>query len=96
LANLGAWCDCTALVARDPWYDELPLGGFVRLHGADGGTLRTYIGPRERAAFLRGVREREASLEAQFARAGWRSAPLVESDGAASLRAAFGLGSLPA
>lgn len=91
LADLGAWCDCTALYARDPWYDGLPLGGVVRLRGADGGMLRAYVGKRERAAFMRAVREREAQLQERFERAGWRSAPLVEADGVASLRAAFGL-----
>ena len=40
LAELGARFDCTALVARDPWYDELPLAGIVRLRGAEGGRLR--------------------------------------------------------
>lgn len=91
LADLGAWCDCTALYARDPWYDDLPLRGFVRLRGADGGMLRTFIGERERTAFSRAVRQRETELHERFERAGWRSAPLVERSGAASLRAAFGL-----
>ena len=90
LANLGAWCDCTALIARDPWYDELPLGGVVRLAGAEGGRARVYVGRRERAAFARAVREREQELTTRFDRAGWRTGTLLESDGAASLRAAFG------
>jgi uncharacterized protein (DUF58 family) len=91
LANLGAWCDCTALIARDPWYDGLPLGGVVRFAGAEGGRLRTYIGKRERAAFVDAVREREAGLVARFTQAGWRTGMLIEADGAASLRAAFGV-----
>ncbi|HUN28777.1 MAG TPA: DUF58 domain-containing protein [Alphaproteobacteria bacterium] len=90
LAELGNWCDCTALVARDPWYDGLPLGGMVRFTGAEGGTLRAYVGDRERAAFAAAVREREDALIARFANAGWRTGILHESDGAASLRAAFG------
>ena len=90
LANLAAWCDCTALIARDPWYDTLPVGGLVRFAGAEGGTLRVYVGKRERAAFAAAVQAREAAVAARFERAGWRTGALLESDGAASLRAAFG------
>jgi len=90
LARLGAWCDCTALIARDPWYDGLPLGGVVRFAGAEGGALRVYVGRRERTAFARSVREREAALAQRFERAGWRTGILHEDDGAASLCAAFG------
>jgi len=91
LADLGARFDCTALVARDPWYDGLPLGGFVRLRGAEGGRIRTYIGPRERAAFAAAVRRREMAMVNRFARANWRTGVLREEDGAASLASAFGL-----
>jgi uncharacterized protein (DUF58 family) len=91
LAELGARFDCTALVARDPWYDGLPLGGFVRLRGAEGGRTRAYIGPRERAAFFEAVRRRERRLVRRFELANWRTGVLRESDGAASLAAAFGL-----
>ena len=91
LAELGARFDCTALVARDPWHDELPLGGVVRLRGAEGGRLRAYVGRRERDAFRRAVREREGSLLARFARANWRTGVLTEDDGGASLARAFGL-----
>lgn len=91
LANLGAWCDCTALIARDPWYDGLPVGGIVRFTGTEGGTLRAYVGARERTAFATAVRAREEALAQRFTRAGWRCAPLLEADGAASLRAAFGI-----
>ena len=91
LASLGVWCDCTALIARDPWYDGLPVGGVVRFAGAEGGTLRTYVGGRERRAYLRAVREREAALVTRFTRAGWRSGILTEEDGASSLRTAFGV-----
>ncbi|MBV8531135.1 MAG: DUF58 domain-containing protein [Candidatus Eremiobacteraeota bacterium] len=91
LADLGARFDCTALVARDPWYDELPLGGIARLRGAEGGRMRAYIGSRERAAFRDAVRRRESALLARFEAANWRSGILRESDGATSLAAAFGL-----
>lgn len=91
LANLGAWCDCTALVARDPWYEGLPVGGIVRFAGAEGGMLRAYVGKRERDAFASAVRAREDALTQRFGRTGWRSGVLLETDGAASLRAAFGV-----
>jgi uncharacterized protein (DUF58 family) len=91
LADLGASFDCTALIARDPWHDELPLAGIVRMRGAEGGSLRAYVGPRERAAFRDGVRRREAAIVARFGRANWRTGILHERSGSASLAAAFGL-----
>ena len=91
LHALSKRCDCTALIARDPWYDGLPLAGVVRMQGAEGGTLRAYIGGRERQAYARAVREREAELLKRFAGAGWRAGLLFESNGVASLAAAFGL-----
>lgn len=91
LAELGARFDCTALIARDPWYDGLPLRGMVRLRGAEGGAMRVYIGARERAAYNKSVRAREASLLSRFDRANWRAGVLREEDGRASLAATFGL-----
>ena len=91
LATLATRFDCTALVARDPWYDGLPLYGFVRIRGAEGGNVRAFIGARERTAYDRAVRQRETETIARFARAGWRTGVLSEDGGAASLSAAFGL-----
>jgi len=91
LERLGSWCDCTALVARDPWYDGLPVGGIVRFVGAEGGSLRAYLGKRERAAFRSAVRAREEAIVAQLTRAGWRTGILDERSGIASLHAAFGV-----
>ena len=91
LADLGARYDCTALVARDPWFDGLPLGGIVRVRGAEGGTVRAYIGARERQRFHDAVRRRETALLERFSRANWRTGILREEDGSASLAAAFGL-----
>ena len=91
LAGLGARFDCTALIARDPWYERLPLAGIVRLRGAEGGTLRAYIGERERAAHYKAVRKREASLLRRFEAANWRTGTLREEDGRVSLARAFGL-----
>ncbi|MBV8344259.1 MAG: DUF58 domain-containing protein [Candidatus Eremiobacteraeota bacterium] len=90
LAELGARFDCTALVVRDPWYDELPLAGMVRIRGAEGGVVRAYVGPRERDMYRRAVRLREEALLSRFSRANWRTGILREEDGAESLAAAFG------
>ena len=91
MAELGARFDCTALIARDPWYDGLPLAGIVRLRGAEGGMLRTYVGKRERADYHAAVVQREAALVARFERANWRTGVLREENGTASLAAAFGV-----
>lgn len=91
VGELGARFDCTALVARDPWHDQLPLAGMVRLCGLEGGNFRAYVGRREREAYHRAVREREISLLERFARANWRTGVLREDDGSGSLAAAFGL-----
>lgn len=91
LAGLGARLDCTALVARDPWFDDLPLSGLVRVRGSDGATARLYVGARERARFYAAVREREHATLARLAAANWRTGVLREDDGAASLAHAFGI-----
>ncbi len=82
--------DCTLLLARDPWYDELPLSGVVKLRGAEGGVLRAYVGAPERERYWKAVRSRESALLRRFTAAGWRTGLLHESDGAASLAGAFG------
>lgn len=91
LADLGSRFDCTALVARDPWHESLPLAGIVRLRGTEGGAIRAYVGARERAAYHSAVRAREASILRRFEAANWRSGILREEDGRGSLAAAFGL-----
>lgn len=91
LASLGERCDCTALIARDPWYDGLPLSGFVRIRGAESGHVRAWIGARERRAFASAVRARETNVRETFASLGWRTGILEEGDGATSLLGAFGL-----
>jgi uncharacterized protein (DUF58 family) len=91
LADLGSRFDCTALVVRDPWYEGLPLGGMVRMRGAEGGMVRAFVGERERAAFAAAVRRREREGGGRFEAANWRTGVLREEDGAGSLYAAFGL-----
>ncbi len=95
LCDLGAHFDCTALIVRDPWYDELPLAGMVRLRGAEGGVVRAFVGARERAAYRDAVRTREEALLSRFARANWRTGVLREENGTESLAAAFGARARP-
>lgn len=91
LHELGARFDCTALVARDPWFDGLPLRGMVRIRDREGGAARAYVGRAERARFARAVEQREREVFERLERAGWRTGTLLERDGRASLEAAFGL-----
>lgn len=91
MASLAVRCDCTALVARDPWYDDLPLRGFVRMRGAEAGHIRVWIGARERRKFAAAVRERELRLRATLARLGWRTGIVTETAGARGLFEAFGV-----
>lgn len=92
LDQLGARCDATVLLARDPWADDLPLRGFRRMRDSETGRARLlYFGRRERARFLAAVATRERSLHERFARAGWRVGVLDARDGRASLERAFGV-----
>ncbi len=94
LIDLAHRYDCTALVARDPWYDGVPLDGFIRMRGAEGGELRAFIGARERAAFAHAVRERDARVHERLTACGWRTAPLQEHSGLHALATAFGVQAL--
>ncbi len=91
LVQFGARYDCTALIVRDPWYDDLPIAGIVHVRGAEGGRRRLYVGSRERRNYREATARREETAIAQFAAAGWRAGLLREADGAASLAAAFGV-----
>ncbi|MHB8146973.1 MAG: DUF58 domain-containing protein [Vulcanimicrobiaceae bacterium] len=91
LAELGTRFDCTALVARDPWFDGLPLRGFATLRGAEGGRTQLFIGRREREQYAGAVREREEHIVGYLDNANWRVAILHESDGAGALADAFAL-----
>jgi len=92
LGELGVRFDCTALVARDPWYDGLPIGGFVHLQDAETGAQRQFfIGRKQRAQFVKAVAQREDSLSKRLGEAGWRTGTLHEEDGRQSLLRAFGV-----
>ncbi len=92
LGELGLRLDCTALVARDPWFDGLPLGGFVRLQDAETGAHgQFFIGRKERARYQKAVAEREESLLKRLGNSGWRTGTLHEDDGRHSLLRTFGL-----
>jgi uncharacterized protein (DUF58 family) len=91
LIRLGLRFDCTALVARDPWYEELPLRGFVTVRDAETGeTARAFFGKRERRRYAQAVREREAALLERFASVNWRAGVFDERDGRGALLRAFG------
>jgi uncharacterized protein (DUF58 family) len=92
LIRLALRYDCTALVARDPWYDGLPLAGFVHVRDAESGAAaRVFLGKRERDRYARAVRARESALLDRFAGAGWRTGVFDERDGSAALLRAFGV-----
>jgi uncharacterized protein (DUF58 family) len=89
---LGLRFDCTALLARDPWYDGLPLRGFVRVQDAESGAhARIFLGKRERERYVRAVHEREDRLLERLANANWRTGVFDETDGSAALLRAFGV-----
>jgi uncharacterized protein (DUF58 family) len=92
LRDLAQRFDCTALVARDPWYDGLPVGGFVRFADAETGEQRNlFLGRKERERYLVATRKREAEILETLSAAGWRTGIMTEADGRHALLAAFGL-----
>jgi hypothetical protein len=92
LARIALRFDATALLARDPWHDDLPLRGFVRLRDAESGRVRqVFVGARARTRYRDASRRREAALHARFRSAGWRVGALEERDGRGSLLRTFGL-----
>jgi uncharacterized protein (DUF58 family) len=91
LVLLGLRFDCTALIARDPWFDDLPLRGFVHLRDAETGqAVQLFLGKRERERYVQAARKREALLLERFAQANWRASTFDEQDGRAALLRAFG------
>ena len=92
LARAALRFDATVLLARDPWRDELPLRGFVRLRDAESGRVRrVFVGARARTRYRDASRAREAALHERFEAAGWRVGALDERDGRGSLLRAFGV-----
>ena len=92
LARAARRFDATVLLARDPWRDDLPLRGIVRLRDAESGRIRRmYVGARTRERYRAASHAREAALETRFTAAGWRVGILDEADGTRSLLRTFGL-----
>jgi uncharacterized protein (DUF58 family) len=90
LVLLGRRFDCTALIARDPWRDGLPLSGFVRARDSENGALAAlFIGQAERRRYARAVRERENQLLRRLSDCNWRTGLFDEHDGGAALLRAF-------
>lgn len=81
---------CTAIVARDPWRDDLPPAGFVVIADMEtGATRRFFIGPRERSRFRAAAHARERATLSLLRAAGWRAASFTEEDGASAVLHAF-------
>ena len=57
----------------------------------EGLPLEAFIDKLERKRFSEATMARASALAKRFEKAGWRSAPLDEKDGARSLYAAFGI-----
>jgi uncharacterized protein (DUF58 family) len=92
LALIALRFDATVLLARDPWREDLPLRGFVRLCDAETGRVhRAFVGKRTRARYRAAALAREEALQGRFHAAGWRVGILDEADGRGSLHRAFGL-----
>jgi uncharacterized protein (DUF58 family) len=84
--------DCTVLIARDPWFDEFPLRGFVRIVDVESSAGREfYVGPRERACYRSAAIECEAQVARLLRAASWRVAVLQERDAMAAVMRAFDL-----
>lgn len=82
------------LVARDPWFENLPLGGFVRLRDAESGTAaRVFIDRAARERYRAAVALRERTTCETLRRIGAHVALLDERDGAEhALARAMGIG----
>ena len=92
LLRMGRRFDATVLLASDPWIDDLPLRGFVRIRDVESQrTRRVFIGPKSRERYRVASRARDAELRARFSAARWRVGALDEDNGLASLERAFGL-----
>ncbi len=90
--ELGYRHDCTALIARDPWQDDLPLSGFARVGDAESGdSALLYFGAKERARYRHASRAREEQLLDRFTQHGWRAGVYTEEEPTAGLRRTFDL-----
>lgn len=93
LVLLGRRLDCTALIARDPWLDEMPIRGFARVRDSEvDAQAFIYFGKAERRRYADAVRARESGLVERFGRANWRTATFDEENGSAALLRAFAVG----
>ncbi len=87
---VGRRCDCTALIARDPWHEGLPLSGFVRVSDIETGrSTSVFLGEAERRRYAAAVRNRERRLLERLGQANWRTEMFDERDGEAALLRAF-------
>jgi uncharacterized protein (DUF58 family) len=86
--------DVTALFARDPWIDGLPLRGFVTLRDAESGApARLFVSKAGARRFAEAAARREADVLSRLSGLRIRTAALDERGAAVALRDAFGLAS---
>lgn len=72
--------DCTALLMRDPWYDGLPLAGFVRLRDAETGAVaNAFVDGRARERYRAAVERRERAALDELRHTGCRLGVLDET-----------------
>jgi uncharacterized protein (DUF58 family) len=82
--------EVTALVVRDPWFEELPLSGFVAIRDAETGRCaRLYFGRKERERYAAAARARDERIREKLARYGARVGVLTEKDVEGSLLRTF-------
>jgi len=92
LRTLARRFDCTALIAGDPWRDELALAGFVVVTDLESGRRRRfYVAAKHRASYAEAARAREAGIRQLLHEAGWRTAIFDESNGVTAVLRAFRL-----
>lgn len=90
LVLLGRRFDCTALLAQDPWREDMPLRGFVRVRDSECGVhALLYLGRGERKRYRDAVLERESRVLERLSAANWRTGTFDEDDGGAALLRAF-------
>jgi len=84
--------DLTALLAADPWSEDLPLRGFVRLRDAESGrSARLYVDAGARARYHTAVAAREQAVLAALRDIGVRGVVFgASADPQAAIAAALG------
>lgn len=92
LRRAASRCDCTVMIARDPWEGDLPVYGFARVRDAAGeGARPLFFSPRSRGQFAQAVAHNQRAVIAQYRSCGWRVGVFGEANPVAALHATFGV-----